>query len=234
MWSNNGSKVNVYDLKVPIRITFSRNPKENTEESAPENFLFLKRNEMRFHLVKIQSYEASTTVRIRPNKNITLKVYIKKESMPTNKQYDLVMTLPKVTLCSRNECSSRDPYQFELEPNATGHVGDHFIGIEIKEDYYETKEMSAVENESNRNTVGINNGNVFGAQELLCVKVKPPPPIQVRKFNPKTDVRYSFYAAVRSCVFWHEEKESWSTQGCEVCCELPRNKIVLLYMKLFP
>jgi len=174
---------------------------------------------MRFHLVKIQSSEASITVRIRPNKNITLQVYIKKESMPTNIQYDLAMTLPKVTPCSRKEC---DPYQFELEPNATGHVGDHFIGIEIKEDYYETKEMSAVENESNRNTVEINNGKVFRAQELLCVKVKPPPPTQVRKFNPNTDVRYTFYAAVRSCVFWHEEKESWSTQGCEVCCELPK------------
>lgn len=229
MWSNNGSKVNVYDLNVPIRITFSRDPKENTDESAPKNFLFLKENEMRFHMVTIPSYEASITVRIRPNKNITLQVYIKKESMPTTKQYDLVKRLP----CSSKECSSRDPYQFELAPNDTGYVGDYFIGIEIKEDYYETKGMSAVKNESNSNTVGINSGKIFGAQELLCVKVKPPPPTQIRKFNTKTDVRYTFYAAVRSCVFWQEEKESWSTKGCQVCCKLPRNEVVWLYMKLF-
>ena len=191
---------------------------------------------MRYHSVSIPSSEATLTIRIKPKKNITLCVYIRKGSRPTLQQYDLNLTLPNsaLTSCSNVSkeknisCLPRDPYEFDLLPNATGHIGRHFIGIKIQEDSLYAAGISSTINSNNPD------GNVSWGTELeSCVKEKPPPTTPPpmngtlpRQFNPETDIYYTFHVTVGSCVFWETVRGKWSAHGCQVSDWVVKNNLI--------
>lgn len=226
-WHNNDTRMEISNLTRPIRIVFSRKPQPIMDQGAPDENLFLKRKELRYHLVTIPSYQAVVTVRIEPEKNISLRVYVKHDNRPTVQQFDLNLTLPMTisSSCSnisKDSCMPRDPYEFDILPNVTGHVGRHFIGIEILEHSFNNPEESA--GRRRRSNDG-KEDKVKGQMDLRrkgqpCVKVKPvpptlPPPVP-RYFDPKTDINYRLFVTVGTCVFWNEQKEKWSARGCEV------------------
>ena len=206
-----------------------------TDRGEPDRTFFIKRKEIRYHLVYIPSSEATITVRIKPKKNITLRVFVRKGSRPTDQQYDLNLTLPNSTLpsCSKVSkgknmtCLPRDPYEFDLLPNATGYMGRHFIGIKIQEDSLYARGMSPTTRSNNPN------GNFsWGTEVESCVKEKPPPPTPPptdgtfpRQFNPETDVYYTFHVTVGSCVFRDTLREKWSARGCQVSDWVARNSL---------
>ena len=222
-WHSNDTKMKISNLDTPIRIMFSREPRETSDQGALNGILFLKRKEMRYHNVSIPSYEAVVTVRIKPEKNISLRAYVKHYSRPTAQHYDLNVTLPNTTLspCStfskegNGRCSPRDQYAFDLQPNATGHIGHHVIGVEILEDPFETPEVSA-------GMTG-NDSEALRGQTQYCVKVKQAPtPLRVKKnvprqFDPETDVKYDWLVTVGTCVFWDTSNKKWSARGIQVC-----------------
>lgn len=226
LWSHDGTNLKVSDLTSPVRLVFSKEPRNVTDHDVQEGSFFLKRKKMRYHSVRIPSYEATVTVRIKPKMNITLLVYVRNGVRPTDKEYDLNLTLPNVNFpsCSNvtkgeHNCSSRDPYEFDLLPNATGRIGRHFIGISIHEDSLNVTGMaSVIKNRSDKSEVVLE-----GDMEELCVKEKPPPATPPpagqaipRQFDSKTDVNYTFYVTVGSCVFWDTVNETWSAHGCQV------------------
>lgn len=222
-WHKNETQIRIYNLSHPIRIVFPRDPGAVVELGAPAESLFLTKKEMRYHKLNIPSHEATVTVRIQPEKNVTLRVYVRHGTRPTPQHYDLNITLPKATIpCwnmtneKNNSCTSRDPYEFEIAPNVTGQNGNHYIGIEILE------RSIAFPNAS----IGIKI-NHDGGDELQdpmsCVEVKPAPTtpptekkVVPRKFNSRTDFRYKLLVTVASCVFWKEKKEQWSVYGLKV------------------
>lgn len=212
----------ISNLSTPIRVVLSREPHETTDQGASNESLFLKRKEMRYHNVSIPSYEAVVTVRIKPEKNISLRVYVRHYSRPTAQQYDLNLTLPNTTLSScsnfskegNNRCSPHDPYEFDLLPNVTGHIGRHVIGVEILERSLDFPEVSA--------GMAGNDAEALRKKTQYCVKVKPAPttlPVKKnvpRQFNSKTDVKYKLFVTVGTCVFWDELSKKWSGRGCQV------------------
>ena len=214
--------MNIYNLSTPIRIVFSRDPYKTTDQVASDESLFLKRTEMRYHNVSIPSYEAVVTVRIKPEKNISLRVYVGHYSRPTQQQHYLNVTLPNTTRLScsnfskeRNgRCSPRDPYEFDLLPNGTGHIGRHVIGVEILEDSVEIPDLSA--------GMAGKDAEALRGQTQYCVKVKPAPtPLPVKKnvprqFDSKTDVKYKLLVTVGTCVFWDKQSKKWSIRGIQV------------------
>ena len=220
-WRSNDTKMEISNLRTPIGIVFSRKPL-TTDQGASNESLFLKRKEIRYHNVSIPFYEAVVTVRIKPQKNISLRVYVRYSSRPTAQHHDLNLTLPNTTLlsCSNfseeasGRCSPRDPYEFDLLPSVTGQIGRHVIGVEILEDSVEIPEVSA----------GMEGGHPkpLKGKTQYCVKVKPAPtPLPVKKnvprqFNSKTDVKYKFLVTVGTCVFWDKLNKKWSVQGCQV------------------
>lgn len=235
-WHSNDTKMKISNLDTPIRIMFSRKPQETSDQGALNEILFLKRKEMRYHNVSIPSYESVVTVRIKPDKNISLRVYLKHHSRPTAQHYDLNVTLPNTTLSScslfskagNGRCSPRDPYDFELLPNATGHIGHHVIGVEILEDPFETPEVSA-------GMTG-NDAEALRGQTQYCVQVKQAPtPLPVKKnvprqFDSKTDVKYKWLVTVGTCVFWDTSNKKWSARGIQVClfCRLMNFTFIFL------
>ena len=226
IWFSNGTSLNALNLNPPIRIVFLRKPQNITDHDVRDESFFLKRKEMRYHQVSIPSYEATVTVRIKPNKNITLRIYVRNGWRPTNDLFDFTLTLPNLTSPSclnvtkdeDNSCPSRDPYEFDLLPNATGHIGPHFIGIEIHEGSLNiTGISSSIDSSSDKGD------KAWGTEMDLCVNDKPPPTTPPpagrtipRQFNAETDVNYTFYATVGSCVFWDTLSEKWSARGCQV------------------
>ena len=222
MWSNNGTRLEIANLSTPIKITFSKTQKKIKDQNVPDTGLFLKLQEMRYHSVYIPSYQATLTIRIKPKKNITLLVYIRKDLRPTYQQYDLNLTLPNscwnATCGENNSCLSRGPYDFDLLPNATGHVGRHLIGIEIQKDSLNITGASSMVKSS-----GDNDDMARETEIGSCVREKPPPTtpptagkIVLRQFNPTMDVNYTFHVTVGSCVFWDIVTENWSVRGCQV------------------
>lgn len=55
-----------------------------------------------------------------------------------------------------------------------------------------------------------------------CIKVKDPPPtpskfvLDVKTYNPETDVTYQFSSSVSACMFWSEAEQQWKKDGCKV------------------
>lgn len=228
----------ISNLSKPIRILFSRDPDETRDQGASDGILFLKRKEMRYHNVSIPSYEAVVTVRIKPEKDISLRVYVGHYSRPTPQHHDLNVTLPNTTrlTCSNfsrewnDRCSPRDPYEFDLLPNVTGHIGRHVIGVEILEDSVEIPEVSA--------GIAGNDAEALRRQTQYCVKVKPAPtPLPVKKnvprqFDSKTDVRYTLFVTVGTCVFWDKLNKKWSARGIQVSlfCRLRKNPTSIFHL----
>lgn len=221
-WRSNDTKMEISNLSTPIGIVFSRQPYETTDQGASNGSLFLKRKEIRYHNVSIPFYEAVVTVQIKPQKNVSLRVYVRYSSRPTARYHDLNLTLPNITRLPclnfseevSGRCSPRDPYEFDLLPSVTGHIGHHVIGVEILEDSVEIPQVSA----------GMAGGDAkpLKGKTQYCVKVKPAPtPLPVKKnvprqFVSKTDVKYKFLVTVGTCVFWDKLNKKWSVQGCQV------------------
>lgn len=175
---------------------------------------------MRYHSLSIPSFGATIIIRIKPTKNVTLRVYVRKDFRPTHQDYDLNFTLPSFSNEENIDFSSRDPYRFDLLPNATGYIGLHFIGIEMQDDVLNiTGSTSIMKNTSRKSVVATR------TKLMPCVNEKPPladEPLQ-RQFNPKKDVNYTFLVAVGSCVFWDTATEEWSARGCQVSDDVLKN-----------
>ena len=222
MWNRHGKKLRIADLNTPIGLTFSKEPQEADIARATDSTFFLRVGEMRYHSIYVPSNKVTVTVQIKPLSNLTLSVYIRKGWRPTRKQYDLhfalpnfaFVTLPNAGFKENNNFSTRDPYEFDILPNDTASIGQHFIGIEINADSSNMTTTSVMENGGkNEMNSDVNND--------VCVTEKPPPistPPQdtSRQFNPKTDVNYSIYVTMRSCVFWDPLNDEWSARGCQV------------------
>ena len=61
-------------------------------------------------------------------------------------------------------------------------------------------------------------------QKRSCIEVKSPPsaPSQnknvsvVPSYNPSTDHNYTLRVALASCVYWSDDRQMWTTEGCQV------------------
>ena len=68
------------------------------------------------------------------------------------------------------------------------------------------------------------------------VGVKDPPPkgslsTVIPKYDPNTDVNYTLTITQSSCLYWSENIEKWTTEGCRV--KLNHSVFFLLLSKLY-
>ena len=213
----------IYNLSHPIKIVFPRESVTSVEMSESAENLFLTKKAMRYHEFDIPSHEASVIVSIRPEKNITLSIYVRHGTRPTPQHHDFNVTLPRANVACLNlsseekrNCTPRDPYEFDILPNVTGQNGSHFIGIEILE------QSPDALNKSQR-AKGDRDKDGEPMDQMSCVEVRPAPttPSTVksrvpREFDPVKDFRYNLTVRVASCVFWDEVMKHWSVYGVKV------------------
>ena len=179
--------------------------------------LFIKKNDSRFHEIVV-NYE-NTLIQLETHAAVDLIIFIKFGSRPTINEHDLNGTVSRnevcvwtriqgkidwKRLCSRNGIN---PIQFLAQK-----AGRYFIEVRSHEGFIKPHQRQKC------SCFG------HGRQKRSCNEVKSPPPTSsqnknvsvVPAYDPSTDHNYTLRVALASCVYWSDDRQMWTTEGCQV------------------
>ena len=183
---------------------------------------FTQNDNLRFHQIDVKYENTLIMVEmVSTDERVTLFVYMRHSQRPTTQVYDLNATISKQETCiwwnaqeksfGGAKCSSN---RFATVPIETvvRQPGRYFLGIQS----YDTSVTSL--KRQKRSCFG------NGRKKRSCVQVKDPPPTPpqgknvslVPMYDPTISRNYTMRVALGSCVFWSEEQEKWTTEGCQV------------------
>ena len=224
-----GQPLRVSGLTKPIEMLI-KSEREGLEQTLknvkPQREFYVKPSSphsiknMRYHRISLPHKDVEVKIQIVPSTNVKLEVYIRYGIRPTPAQSNFQTVVPNTTTCFNNtkrdgfhNCLS-DPYAFTISPSVTGKIGLHFLGIR-----YVVKHPERVNKRRRRRSKRscLDNG---GRQKRSCVEVKNPPSIHAATLDFKngSDVKYTLLVTMGACMYWSEESEEWSSQGCKVTC----------------
>ena len=185
---------------------------------------------IRYHKIVFNSDLETALVEIRPQKNTFFDVFVSAGVKPKPDNYTFRTRIPDVSSCSNVKsgigflnCTS-NPYTFSLSSIVTGYVGDHFIGIRLANETNEREKRSRALRPCMHSD---------GRQKRSCVGVKnpptTPPPTQrvVPQYDNRTDKNYTMTVKMGTCLYWSENKQNWTSEGCQVG-HLPRKTTVIV------
>ena len=222
-----GKPLSISGLDKPVEMLIKnerRELEETLQNVKPQLEFFVKPSSpgsienMRYHRISMPYKDVEATIRIIPSNNVKLEVYIRYGVRPTPAQSNFQTVVPNTTTCLNNtetvgffNCLS-DPYAFTISPNVTGTVGLHFLGIR-----YVAEPPERV-NKRRRRRSKRSCLDIGGRQKRSCVEVKSPPSIHAATsdFKNGSDVKYSLFITMGACMYWSEESEEWTSQGCKV------------------
>lgn len=215
--SGTGKKINVSNLDNDIEIVIPiSNPARNTS-NATEHY-FLKPNKMFFHSYYAELADVPVSIRIGLSAEDTvIKVFVKFGSRPTMEDSDHNFTVLFTSKCRKQvDYQQNKSTSCVLEDRSVTMVPNKpsllYVGLLLLDD-------SNVTDHARKRRSCFGNGR----ERRSCVGVKDPPPIgvtkiDVPKYDPLTDVNYTFTITQSSCMFWSEGKEKWTSDGCKVHC----------------
>ena len=211
--SGNGKKINVSNLDNDIEIVIPISTPATNTSNATEHY-FLKPNRMFYHSYYAELADVPVSMRIgAPAEGTILQLFVKFGSRPTMEDFDHNFTMLFTSIC-RNQVD----YQ---QNNSTSCV-------------LEERSVTIVPSEPSLLYVGLFSDNnvtsharerrsCFGnsRERRSCVGIKDPPPtgvtkVDVPKYDPLIDVNYTFTITQSSCLYWSENKEKWTSDGCKV------------------
>ncbi|XP_078351488.1 polycystin-1-like protein 2 [Oculina patagonica] len=223
--SEDGSHLNISGLSQPIELFIPEKDQKGDIVNNTRDHLFVKRpsndsSSLRYHRIVIENDFQSAFVEIRPNNNSLFEVFVSSGVKPTPESYAFKTRIPDFSSCRNydtrigySNCTG-NPYTFSLSSNVTGDVGVHFIGIRLAVD--------ASESTTRRKRSGIVSSckDSHGRQKRSCIGVKDPPTptpeVLVPQYDARTDVNYTMSVKMRSCLYWSERKQTWTSEGCKV------------------
>lgn len=227
--ASGGDTLNISALPEPVELFIPIVRKEQTSENdnSSAEHLFIKpsngTSSIRYHMFLVSSQDVLVTIQIKPEKGVTMDVFVNYETKPTPHSHVFSVTIPNFSTCknvtlnsSDNLNCSSDPYTFSFSSRISGYIGTHFLGIRyIKKN---TK-ASNIDARRQRRSCGPHHGR--GKRSCVDVKDAPttPPPtpmIIIPTYNSSTDANYSLSISVSGCLYWSESKEKWTSEGCRV------------------
>ena len=212
--TENATKLNVSNLDSNIEIVIPiSTPPSNTSNGSEHYFLKPNQLTMRSYYADLADVPVSISLGVAKEETL-VKMFVKFGSRPSTEDSDLNFTLKLTSKCGNvtksaaNETSCIPEERIvTILPIEPSHI---YIGLL----YEESKNVS----EHSRET-----RSCFGhsRQRRSCVGVKDPPPkgiLQtiVPQYNPQTDVNYTFTITQSSCLYWSEDEEKWTSDGCKV------------------
>jgi len=201
------------DNDVEIVIPISNPP---TNSSNMTRHFFLKPQKMSIHSYFAELADVPVTIGMSVQKDgVVLELFVKYGSRPTIDDFDQNFTVAFVSTCetqtyskqNATSCSIEDRF-IKVVPSEPGllYVGVLFIGVKNTTEHSRKK----------RSCFG------HGRQRRSCVGLKDPPPEGgvaqpiVPQYDPSTDLNYTMSIAQSICLYWSEEKDKWTSDGCKV------------------
>ena len=210
--SGDGKKINVSDLDSDIEIVIPiSSPPKNTSNGT-EHY-FLKPNKMTIRSTYAQLEDVPVSIKIGvQEEGIVIEMFVKFGSRPmiedSDHNFTVMSTCANQTDDKQNE-KSCIPEESSVtvvpsEPTQV-YVGLLFLGAKNATEHSRKR----------RSCFG------HGRERRSCVGVKDPPPKGVYKtdvpqYDPSTDVNYTFSITQSSCLYWSEDKQKWTSDGCKV------------------
>jgi len=211
--SANGEKINVSNLGnyIEIVIPILSSP-PNTSDGT--DHYFLKPNRMSFHSYYAEIADVPLSIKIGAKKHgKVIQMFLKFGARPTIEDSDhnftVTSTCKNQTDGKQNETSCLlEESSFTVVPSETSrlHIALLFLGAN-----------SVNEHSRRRRSTCLGHGR----ERRSCVGFKDPPPKGVTEtvipqYDPSTDLNYTFSISQSSCLYWSEEREKWTSDGCKV------------------
>ena len=210
--SGNGKKINVSNLDSDIEIVIPISSPPTNKSNGTEHY-FLKPNKMSFHGYHAGLADVPVSIRIGvQDERIAIKLFVKFGERPTIEDFDHNFTVTSKCRNQTSETQNRTSCVFEensltVVPSVPIrlYIGLLFLGAK------DVNEHSRIR----RSCFG------HGRERRSCVGVKDPPPKGVTKtvipqYDSSTDVNYTLSITQSSCLYWSEDKEKWTSDGCRV------------------
>ena len=214
--SGNSGQVNVSNLDedIVIVIPILRAPVNNTNTSKELEHSFLKPKKLSFRSYYAEVADVPVSIKISADKSdVVLELFVKFGSRPSVEDFDQNATITFNSMCGNqthgksNETSCVLETEVKVLPSKPGllYVGLLYLGAKNSKEHSRER----------RSCFG------HGRQRRSCVGFKDPPPKGVTKtvfpqYDPSTDLNYTITITQSSCLYWSEDKNKWTSDGCKV------------------
>ena len=204
----NGEKINVSNLDnyIEILIPISSSPPKTN--NATDHY-FLKPNKMSFHSYYAEIADVPVSIKIGAKKlGVVIEMFLKFGARPTIEDFDHNFTV--TSSCKNQTNDKQNGSSCLLEESSLTVVPSEpsrlYVGLLL---------LVNEHSRTRRSCFG------HGRERRSCVGFKDPPPKGVTKtvipqYDSSTDVNYTFSITQSSCLYWSEDKEKWTSDGCRV------------------
>ena len=206
--TGNGKRINVSNLDNHIEIVIPISSSTPNNSNGTEHS-FLKPNKMSFRSYYAELADIPVSIRIKAQKyGIAIQLLLKFGARPTIEEFDHNFTV--TSSCKNQTNDKQNGSSCLLEESSLTVVPSEpsrlYVGLLL---------LVNEHSRTRRSCFG------HGRERRSCVGVKDPPPKGVTKsvipqYDPLTDVNYTFSITQSSCLYWSEEKEKWTSDGCKV------------------
>lgn len=217
------NSLNVSSLQNYINLFITRDIKTLLKPS--DNFMKEENGSMRYHKFGIKNGGEPMSFQIIPdtNKNVLFEINWRQGERPNTGGDNFVTVLPDFTSCkildNGEETCDYDPYTVFIDSSLIPSAGEYYMGIaSYSSSKHAVNGSHSLERRSCRE----------GARsKRSCIEYKDPPPrpsptpqgeykIQIPGYDAETDVNYTVNSFTSPCMYWDEERENWTSQGCKV------------------
>ena len=177
---------------------------------------FTKNGTSRFHKIKIDHENTLLQLEITPeDATVNLLIFMRFGDRPTNQVHDLNGTVSSKQRCIWKHMPGNVKIKGGCSPNGLTPIqilaqkpGNYYIEVQSWESFVQPQKRQK------RSCLG------HRRQKRSCVEVKSPPPIAtqsvVPEYDPNTGQNYTMRVTLGSCVYWSDERQMWTTEGCQV------------------
>ena len=212
--SGNGKTMNVSNLDDDIQIVIPiSNPPTNFSYRTEHFFLKPKKMSIRTYFSELADVPVSIQMGLQ-EVGVIIELFIKFGSRPTTEEFDHNFTVAFMSTCENQtydehyatSCFVKESLIKVVPPEPSLiYIGILFLGAENITKHSRFR----------RSCFG------HGRQKRSCVGFKDPPPKGVTKtvvpqYDPSTDLNYTMTITQSSCLYWSEDKDKWTSDGCKV------------------
>ena len=224
--SKSAEKINVSNLDNDIEILIPiSSPPQNSINGTQLSFLKPNQISVRSYYAELAHVPVSLKLSMA-KAGIQINLFIKFGKRPTINDFDHNFTMVFTSTCDN-----------QTDANATCFIRDSSVTVmPSKPGFVYAGLLSKSPNDESQHSR--QRRSCFGnrRKRRSCVGVKDPPTkgslsTVIPKYDPNTDVNYTLTITQSSCLYWSENTEKWTAEGCRV--KINHFLVLLLLSQLY-